>query len=63
MMNKLLNPHFAKPMLAEVKDGTHKQFQLNREKQRVECKCGQVAIWWKTGYLCSTITAYPCRFN
>lgn len=50
-------------LLAEVKAGTHKQFIFNSEKERVECRCGHVAIWWKTGYLCGTITAYPCKFN
>ncbi len=47
----------------EVKAGTHKQFVLNTDKNRVECRCGHVAILWKTGYLCGTIMAYPCRFN
>lgn len=50
-------------LLAEVKAGTHKQFIFNSEKERVECRCGHVAIWWETGYLCGTITAYPCKFN
>lgn len=50
-------------LLAEVKAGTHKQFVLNTEKERVECRCGHATIWWRTGYLCGTITAYPCRFN
>lgn len=49
--------------LAEIKSGIHKQFVYDSEKQRVECRCGQAAIWWRTGYLCGTITAYPCKFN
>jgi hypothetical protein len=51
-----------KAMLAEVKAGTHKQFIFNDKKERVECRCGHAAVWWKTGYLCGTITAYPCKY-
>ena len=58
-----VSPNDAKRVLAEVRAGTHKQFILNTEKERVECRCGHVAVWWKTGYLCGTITAYPCKFN
>lgn len=57
------NTNKTKQLLVEVKAGTHKQFILNNEKERVYCRCGHVAIWWQTGYLCGTITAYPCRFN
>ncbi len=57
------NGNDANRLLAEVKSGTHPQFVLDTDKNRVECRCGHVAIWWKTGYLCGTITAYPCRFN
>ena len=67
MENKTLTNHEngndANRLLAEVKAGTHPQFVLDTDKNRVECRCGHVAIWWKTGYLCGTITAYPCRFN
>lgn len=50
-------------LLLSVKNGTHKQFQFNSQKERVECKCGHSAIWFQTGYLCGTITAYPCKYN
>lgn len=29
---------------------------------KVKCKCGYNAIWWRTGYICGTITAYPCKY-
>lgn len=45
----------------EIKNGNHKQFILNNDQ--VECRCGHVAVWFKTGYLCGTITARPCKFN
>lgn len=41
----------------------HPQFVLNKEKEQVECRCGWVAIWNRTGYLCGTITAYPCEYS
>lgn len=46
----------------EIKNGTHKQFELIDGV--VKCKCGyrHPAIWWKTGYICGTITAYPCKY-
>lgn len=52
-----------KALLESVKSGNDKQFILNKEKEKVECRCGHAAIWWGTGYLCGTITAYPCKFN
>ena len=59
---KELNTGFDKTTLLEtIKKGTHPQFLLN--KDIVECKCGHVAIWFRTGYLCGTITAYPCKYN
>lgn len=44
----------------EIKEGKHKQFEL---KETVKCRCGLKAIFWKTGYLCSSITAYPCEYS
>jgi len=46
-----------------IRSGKHKQFVYDTEKERVKCRCGHVAVWWETGFLCGTITAYPCRFN
>lgn len=47
----------------EIKSGKHKQFVFDTEVELVYCRCGHRAIWWKTGYLCGTITAYPCKYN
>lgn len=47
----------------QIRNGNHPQFVFNKEKDRVECRCGHAAVWWKTGYICGTITAYPCKFN
>ncbi len=49
--------------LLSVKEGKHPQFQFNSQKERVECKCGHAAVWWQTGFICGTITAYPCKYN
>lgn len=46
-----------------ILDGTDKQFVFNNDKEQVECRCGRKAIFWSTGYLCGTITAYPCKYN
>jgi len=50
-------------LLLEVKGGSHKQFEFDKEQQKVKCKCGHSAVWWKTNYICGTITAHPCKFN
>ena len=50
-----------KELIAQIKNNTHKQFEL--VNGYVRCKCGYTAIFWKTGYLCGTITAYPCKYN
>lgn len=52
-----------KEIAKEIREGTHKQFILNVDKERVECKCGHVAVFLKTDFLCGTITAYPCKYN
>lgn len=44
----------------QIKEGKHPQFEL---KDVVMCKCGLTAIFWKTGYVCPSITAYPCKYN
>jgi hypothetical protein len=49
-------------LLLSVKNGTHPQFFLDNKESQVKCKCGCKAVWWKTGYLCGSITAYPCKF-
>ena len=46
-----------------IANGTDKQFVYNRDKDRVECRCGHAAVFWRSGYLCGTITAYPCKYN
>ena len=50
-------------LIAEIKDGTHKQFVYNPKSKKVECRCGQSAIWWKTLYVCPTASAYPCDYT
>lgn len=47
----------------EIKSGNHKQFVFDEKAQKVKCRCGYSAIFWKTGYICGTITAYPCKYN
>jgi hypothetical protein len=49
--------------LTAIKNGTHEQFVYDAEAERVKCKCGHVGIWWRTAFLCGTITAYPCKYN
>ena len=49
--------------LKSIKNGTHKQFLYNEEKEKVECKCGHNAVWFRTAFLCGTITAHPCKYN
>lgn len=50
-------------LCAQIKEGKHPQFIYNTAKQKVTCRCGHDAIRIRTGYICATITAYPCRFN
>ncbi|HEY5392457.1 MAG TPA: hypothetical protein VIJ57_10105, partial [Hanamia sp.] len=50
-------------LLLSVRNGTHKQFVFDSKAEQVKCKCGHNAVWWKTGFICGTITAYPCKYN
>ena len=50
-------------LFADIKAGTHEQFIFNSKEEQIKCKCGCKAIWWRTGYLCGSITAYPCKYN
>jgi hypothetical protein len=47
----------------QIKSGDHPQFTYNNGKRQVECRCGHAAVWWRTGYICGTITAYPCEYS
>jgi hypothetical protein len=50
--------------LSEIKNGTHKQFYFDKEKQKIMCKCGSHAVWFRNeGYLCSSITVKSnCKY-
>ena len=48
-------------VIENIKKGGHPQFILKDEM--IKCRCGHNAVWWKTGYICGTITAYPCKYN
>ena len=50
-----------KDIQEEIRNKTHKQFEL--VYGYVKCKCGHIAIFFRTGYLCGTITAYPYKYN
>ena len=51
-----------KSYLQSIKHGSNPDFRYNREKERVECLCGHPAVWIRDGYVCGTITAYPCEY-
>lgn len=48
--------------LSKIRSGQHPQFVWNDVKQRVYCRCGEHAVLFRKGYLCSSITAYPCKY-
>ncbi len=50
-------------LVKQIEEGKHHQFTLDKKKQRVTCRCGEDAVWLRDGYLCPTITAYPCEYN
>ncbi len=43
--------------------GFDSQFVFNKEKKKIECKCGHSAVWIRDNFVCGTITAYPCQYN
>lgn len=47
----------------EIKSGKHKKFFLDTNRKQVSCRCGERAVFINGGYICSTITAYPCKYN
>jgi len=47
--------------LIGIREGKDKQFVWNKDKERVECKCGHVAVFMRQSFLCGTVTAYPCK--
>ena len=51
-----------KNLLQEIKSGNHPQFICNKDAQIV-CRCGHSAVQVSNGYVCGTITAYPCKYN
>lgn len=50
-------------LVNKIKSNTHHQFELSKVTGEVVCKCGRPAVYFRDGYLCGTITAYPCKYN
>ena len=49
-------------LLKQIKSGENTNYIFNEEKQIVTCRCGHAAVWFRTGFICGTITAYPCEY-
>jgi hypothetical protein len=50
-------------MLTSIKNGTHKQFYFDKKTEKVMCKCGDHAVWFREAYLCSSITVVSrCKY-
>lgn len=47
--------------IESIKKGNHPQFVLT--ESGIKCKCGHNAVYMQGGYICGTITAYPCIYN
>lgn len=41
---------------------TDNGFIYNEKTGNIECRCGHVAVKTGNGYVCGTITAYPCEY-
>lgn len=50
-------------LINSILSGTHKQFVYDTENEQVKCRCGHNAVTFPDGYVCGTITAYPCKYN
>lgn len=46
-----------------IMGGNDSQFVFDKETNSIKCKCGYSAVWMRTGFVCGTITAYPCKYN
>ncbi len=49
-------------LIEQIKQNKHPQFILDNAGF-VTCKCGHKAVDFRGGFLCGTITAYPCDYN
>lgn len=49
-------------VLKSINEGTHPQFTTN-EDGHIICKCGHNAVEFRGGFICGTVTAYPCSYN
>lgn len=56
---------YEREYILEIREGNHNQFYFDEEKQQVTCRCGVKAVQLRKNdlFLCSTITAYICKFS
>lgn len=51
-----------KDAIRKIINGGDQGFVFNPVLQEVFCLCGHPAPWLRTGFVCGTITAYPCEY-